>query len=362
MRMMLIDKYLIKQFLLSMIFALITFLAIFIIVDLMEHIDEFIDYDVPLLIILKYYLSFLPQMIRYMTPISVLLAALFVTGKLSDLNEVTALKASGMSLYRYMAPFIVTAIIISLFSIYFGGYVSPMANKVKVSIERNYMDWGTIRSGSNIFFQDSKTRIVTIASYNVISEQANIVSIQDFNQNNFSQMISRIDAKKMKYDSSSASWSLMNGVQRHFTDFSEKSTKFDEIKIDDLNFSPKDIIKKQIKNEEMTLTELAELAEEQLLAGTSPKRVQIEFHSRIAFAFASIITVLFGLPLSTNKRKGGLALQFGINLIITFAYLVFMSISQAFGKNGVMSPILTGWFANIVFFCAAILNIIRAPK
>jgi lipopolysaccharide export system permease protein len=112
----------------------------------------------------------------------------------------------------------------------------------------------------------------------------------------------------------------------------------------------------------MTLTELRQLAKEELEAGNDPTRVEIEFHSRIAFAFASIITVLFGLPISTNKRKGGLALQFGINLLITFTYLVFISISQAFGKNGVMSPVLTGWFANMVFFAAAIINIARTPK
>jgi len=328
----------------------------------MEHIDEFIDFDVPFLVILKYYAVFLPQMIRYMTPISVLLAALSVTGKLSDLNEVTALKSSGMSLYRYMAPFIITTVFISFFSVYFGGFVSPAANKIKVSIERNYMDWGTIKSGNNIFFQDSKTRIVSISSYNVNTEQANIISIQDFNPNIITQMLSRIDAKKMKYNSLSSNWTLIDGVQRHFTNSTEKINNFDEITIDNLHFTPQDIIKKQIKNEEMTLSELHQIAKEELNAGNNPTRVNIEFHSRIAFAFASIITVLFGLPLSTNKRKGGLALQFGINLIITFTYLVFMSISQAFGKNGVMSPILTGWFANIVFFIAAIINIARTPK
>jgi lipopolysaccharide export system permease protein len=224
------------------------------------------------------------------------------------------------------------------------------------------MNFGTIRTGNNIFYQETKTPIVTNASFNVNNKQANIVSIQDFNPNNITEMLSRIDAKKMKYNSESGTWKLINGVQRHFTGLAETQKKFKEIEIDDLHFLPKDVINKQIKNEEMTLTELNNLAKEQLQAGNNPKRVQIEYHSRIAFAFASIITVLFGLPLSTNKRKGGLALQFGINLIITFSYLVFMSISQAFGKNGVMSPMLTGWLANIIFFIAAILNIARAQK
>ena len=360
--MKIVDKYLIKQFLTTILFSLLTFLAIFIVVDLMEHIDEFIDYEVPLPIILKYYLVFLPQMIRYMTPIAVLLAALFVTGKMSDLNELTALKSSGMSLYRYMTPFIFTTLIISILSVYFSGYVAPISNKIKVSIERDYMDWGTIQSGNNVFFQDSKTRIVTLASYNVHTERANIISIQDYNANDITRMVNRIDALRMIFDTSNAAWILSNGIKRTFLDTTQITEKFDEMVLTDLHFSPEDIIKKQIKNEEMTLTELEELAADQLQTGNNPRRAQIEYHSIIAFAFASVITVLFGLPLSSNKRKGGLALQFGINLVITFAYLVFMSISQAFGKNGVMGPILTAWLANGLFFIAAMVNIARAQK
>lgn len=360
--MKIIDKYLIKQFLVTILFSLLTFLAIFIVIDIMEHIDEFIDYEVPYHIILKYYVVFLPQMIRYMTPISVLLAALFVTGKMSDQNELTAMKSSGVSLYRYMAPFVITAFVISLLSVYFGGYIAPLSNKIKVSIEREYMDWGTIQSGNNIFFQDSKTRIVTIASYNVHTERANIISIQDFDPKDITRMLNRIDALKMKYDTTNNSWVLSDVVQRTFNDTSLTIENSAEMVITDLNFTPDEVIKKQLKPEEMTLTELKQLADDQLKTGNNPRRAMIEYHSIIAFAFASLITVLFGLPISSNKRKGGLALQFGINLVITFAYLVFMSISQAFGKNGVMSPILTAWFANIVFFIAAMINVARAQK
>lgn len=360
--MKIIDRYLIKQFLLTILFSLLTFLAIFIIVDLMEHIDEFIDYEVPLDIILKYYVVFLPQMIRYMTPISVLLAALFVTGKMSDLNELTAIKSSGISLYRYMLPFVVTTIIISLFGVYFGGYITPISNKMKVSIERDYMDWGTIQSGHNIFFQDSKTRIVTLASYNVHTERANIISIQEYDLLDITRMLSRIDAQKMRYDTTNHSWIMSNGIKRTFLDTTQITQKFDEMEIKDLHFKPDDIIKKQIKPEEMTLTELLELANDELKTGNDPRRTMIEYHSKIAFAFASLITVLFGLPLSSNKRRGGLALQFGINLVIAFSYMVFMSISLAFGKNGVMGPLLTAWFANVVFFIAALVNIARAQK
>jgi len=88
----------------------------------------------------------------------------------------------------------------------------------------------------------------------------------------------------------------------------------------------------------------------------------IEYHSRIAFAFSSIIVVLFGLPISASRRRGSMAIHFGINLLITFLYLVFMKISQAFGKSGVLNPLITAWFANFIFLAAAIYNIRRVQK
>jgi lipopolysaccharide export system permease protein len=73
-------------------------------------------------------------------------------------------------------------------------------------------------------------------------------------------------------------------------------------------------------------------------SGNDPTNTMIEYHSRFAFSAASLIVILFGLPLSANKRRGGLAVQVGINILIAFIYLVFMKISQAFGKNGAIDP------------------------
>ena len=166
----------------------------------------------------------------------------------------------------------------------------------------------------------------------------------------------------MTFDSTKNSWTLYNGTFRTFNDTSEAMQKFVVKDFSGLNFKPDDIMKKQRKPEEMTLAELSEFAIEQQRTGNDPTSINIEYQSRIAYAFASVVVVLFGLPISTNKRRGGLALQFGINLLITFIYLVFMKISQAFGKNGVLDPFLTSWFSNFIFLAAAIINIKRASK
>ncbi len=358
--MKIIDKYLIRQFLQTLIFGVIAFVLLFVVINLMEQLGSFVDNNVKLPMVLQYYFYYTPEIIRLILPISVLLSCLFVSGKMSTLNELTAIKAGGIGLFRYMLPFLITTFLISMFLVYFSGFIVPEANKKKLYIERTFMGLGSIRNGSNIYFQDSKTRIVTITSYDIEQNQAIDISIQEFDSSNVTRMISRIDASRMSYAPKTKTWNLVGAIKRVFNNGSQNIEKHMTLGINNLNFLPADIINKQRQQEEMTLKELIVYAGDQQQAGNDPTETFIEFHSRIAFAFSPLIVVLFGLPISANKRKGGLALQFGLNLLITFIYLVFMKVSQAFGKNGVLDPVTTAWFANFIFLAAALYNIKRS--
>ncbi|MGQ9643741.1 MAG: LptF/LptG family permease [Ignavibacterium sp.] len=360
MRIKILDRYLIKQFLQTILFGLLAFTLIFVVIDAMENLDDFIDQSVPTLKILHYYFVFSPEIIRLMTPVAVLFAALFTAGKAANLSELTAIKASGVSLFRFMLPFIVTTFLISLFSIYFGGYLVPMANKTKINIEQVYLKKNLSFAESNIYFQDSKTRIISISYFDSDRNRANRISIQDFSPDDYTNMTRRIDAVFLQYDSSKNKWIAENGVERIFYPNKQEAKYFTQLEIDKLNFLPEDLTKKQRKTSEMNLAELRELIDSQLRAGNDPTSTLIEYHSRFAFAATNLIVVLFGLPISANKRKGGLAVQVGINILVTFIYLVFMKISQAFGKNGALDPVLTAWFANIIFLIGAVYNLFRA--
>ncbi len=214
--MKILDKYLIKQFLQTIIFSLVAFTLIFVIINMVENIGGFLDQNVPLLIILHYYAVFSPDIIKLMTPVAVLFAALFTAGKASNLSELTAIKASGVSLYRFMLPFIITTIFISIFSIYFSGYVVPMANKTKENLQREYLNSGSSYFGSNIFFQDTKTRIVSISFFDNNRNEAIRVSIEQFDKKDLIKMVSRIDASSMVFDTLSHDWIAKNGSERTF--------------------------------------------------------------------------------------------------------------------------------------------------
>lgn len=359
MKLKILDRYLIIQFLQTVLFGILAFTIIFIVIDAMENLDDFIDQDVPALKILHYYFVFAPEMIKLMTPVAVLFSALFTAGKAASLSELTAIKASGVSLYRFMTPFLVTTFFITLLSVYFGGFVVPSANKIKINIEQVYLKKNLSFTGSNIYFQDTRTRIVSISYFDDNLDQANRISIQEFDPNELTRMISRTDAARLNYDSTNNTWIAHNGVERKFLS-KQEANYFNSLEINDLNFSPDDLLKKQQKTAEMNLLELQELIDAQRKAGNDPTPTLIEFHSRFAFAVTPLIVVLFGLPISANKRKGGLAAQVGINILVTFIYLVFMKISQAFGKNGALDPLLTAWLANLIFLAGAIYNVWRS--
>jgi len=330
---------------------------IFVVIDMMENLDDFIDNKVPLLKIFYYYMVFSPEIIKLITPISVLFAALFTAGKSANLSELTAIKASGVSMARFMLPFMVTTIFVCMFSIYFSGYVVPKANKTKINIEVNLLRKGVNFNENNIFFQDSRTRIININYFDEVNSTAMRVCIQDFNPANITEMLQRTDCQSMRYDSLKKVWIGNRVIRRTFIGDRQKEDNFDAIRLDSLNFKPSDIAGKQQKPEEMNLTELKHYAEVQQKSGNDPKNIWIEYYSRFAFATSSLVVLLFGLPISANKRKGGMAAQVGLNILVTFIYLVFMKISQAFGKSGSIDPVLTAWMANIVFFFAAFINL-----
>lgn len=357
------DLYIVRQFLVTTLFAIFAIVIIFVIIDLMENLDDFIDGRANALLVAQYYIYFMPEIIKLMIPVAMLLSALFTTGRLSALNEITAMKSSGFSLYRFMLPLLVVAFLVSLFSIYFNGWVVPYTNKQKYALARTYLNkYLSYMSKSNIFIQDTETRIVSIGYFDETRGLATNVTIEDFSDTNLTVIRATYIAKQMQWDAYTESWSLMNGNVRIFNGDQEKYETFTIMNIGRLNFKPDDVKKKQQRPDEMSYEEMKEFIENQKRAGQDVSRWEVDFYSKISFPFASLIVVLFGVPFSSIKRRSGVGVEFGIAVGISFLYMIFLKISQAFGYNGDLNPLFTAWLANLIFLVAGIYVLIRVPK
>jgi lipopolysaccharide export system permease protein len=360
--MTILDRYILKQFLINILFGIVAFICIFFVVDIMENLDDFIDAGASISIIAKFYLYFIPEIVKLMLPVAMLLASLFTTGKLASYNELTAIKSSGVSSYRLMLPFVISALIISSAAIYFNGWVVPYANKNKFHIDRVYMHRHLESvNKDNLFFQDKSNTLMSLGYFDDNTLTASRVSVQIYADTNLSIMTSRYDAPQMQYDSTNTKWILHNVMKRTFFDGKEYVQKYDSLSMK-LNFRPYQILREQQKPDEMNYYEMGEFISAKRRSGYDMSKWLVEYYSKISFPFASFIVVLFGVPFSINKRKTGMSVQFGVSLLICFIYLVFMKVANVFGYNGDLNPMLTAWLANIFFFTAAIINLVRMKQ
>jgi lipopolysaccharide export system permease protein len=362
--MKLLDRYIIRQFLVTALFSLAAVTVIFVVIDAMEKLDNFIDRQASTEVVARYYLYFIPEIIKLITPVAMLLASLFVTARLSTQNELTAMKSSGISLYRLMAPYVIVALLVTGCSIYFNGWIVPVANRAKLSIERQYLgsSGGWHATATDLYIQDSPTRIISLGFYDDARASAQRVSMQEFSDTNLTIITGRTDASGMSWDSTARGWILRNGTQRWFTGGKERMESFATRPAGRLHFTPDDLRKKQEKPDEMDYYTLREFIGNQQRAGQDVNRWLVDFYSKISFPFATVIVVLFGVPFSSVRRRGGVGVQLGISLLICFIYLIFMKVSQVFGYNGDVNPLLTAWMANIIFFVAAVVVMLRVKK
>jgi len=358
-----IDRYIIIQFVKNFLFALLCFILIFILVDLFENLDKFLDNKLTFGAVLNYYLYFIPEIIRLITPIAVLLATLFTAGRMVNFNEIIAVKNAGISLMRFMMPFLAMGLVITILSLYFNNWIVPEANKKKFFIERNYLGKNKNTVGLNkLYFQDSKNQLILIDQFKETDLSANRVSIQLYKPDSLSMLTKRVDAAQMKWDGSK--WILFNVAERNFTPGKEELKSYDSIPVsgieglNKINLVPSQITRKQLKPEEMNYGELEEFIVSMKKGGQNTDRQMVDFYSKISFSFASFIIIIFGISISTgSKRRKGMALQFGISILVSFIYLGFIKISQSFGYNGDLNPLFTAWLANIAFAGFGMINL-----
>lgn len=363
MRVSFIDRYIVKQFVRNLLFALLCFTLIFILVDLFENIDRFIDNKLGFDTISSYYLSFIPEIIKLITPISMLLATLFTIGMLINFNEIVAIKNAGISLTRFMIPFLTIGLIVTAISLYFNNWVVPEANKKKFFIERNLLKRNIEVAGLNkLYFQDSPHHFIFIDQFNDLNLQANKVSILVYNPDTATKLIKRVDAQFMKWTDNR--WVMTNAVERTPNSNDENLKTYPETDpslisgVDKINLKPDQIINKRLKPDELNYSELNSFIDNQIKGGHNINKTLVDFYSKISFPFSSLIVIIFGISISTgSKRRKGLALQFGISILISFVYLGFVKISQTFGYNGDLNPLFTAWLANLVFIIFGGLNL-----
>lgn len=349
-----LDRYVVRQFVTTFLFALLALTMIFVIVDLIDGLEQFLDNKATAEVVVRYYLAFIPEILELITPIALMLSGLFSIGRLSNLNEITAMKSGGVSTSRILVPVLVVSLVVSLGQLYFNGWVVPKAAVEKRDLERRYL--GTSQGVSilsDLAFRESPTLNIGIERYDADARIASGISVEEFGSVTSPRLRWRMDVDRMSWDSARSRWVGRDAVRRTFTADSMEIVQLDSADVP-LSIGHEQIMRLQQSTDEMTFPELAEYLDMLRKGGKQTRVAEIDLAGQWAFPFVNIIVVMITVPFASVRRRGGMAANITAALVIAVSYIAFTKISQAIGANSDYSPVLVAWSANVVFSIVAI--------
>ncbi len=357
-----IDKYIIRKFLGTFFFCLVLIMVIAVVFDFAEKIDNFMEKAAPWrAVIFDYYLNFIPYFATLFAPLFVFIAVIFFTSRMAVNTEIIAILNSGMSFRRMMWPYFLSAMVIAVFIFYLTNFVIPRANLVRMDFEdKYYRSQGRRLNVENIHRQVFKNTYVFMESYSPIYLRGRNFTIEKFDDNG--KLLSKLFAPTVLWDTTTSKWSALNYVIREIHDNQEIITKGTQIDTT-LIINPEDFSRDPGFVGTMTYNELDNYIKLLQMQGSEELKIfLIEKHRRIASPFAVFILTLIGVTLSSRKVRGGIGMNIGIGLALSFSYILFLQFASQFSLKGNLSPILAMWIPNLLYLVIAMILYKLAPK
>lgn len=353
-----LDRYILRKFLGTFFFALALLLTIIIVFDLNEKLDAFLK--APLNeTLFGYFLNFIPYFANQFAPLFTFIAVIFFTSKLAGNNEIVAMLSTGMSFKRLMRPYLIGAFIIAALSFVLAAYIIPPANIKRIEYQDKYVKNKRIDYGANIMLMVAPGEIAHIARYDNISKTGAQFSLESFDS--LKRMTSRLTATTIRWDTL-YSWQVRDYTIRDFKDNREiirSGAVLDTI----IPFEPRDFLIAENDHEKLTSPQLKEYIDRQKSRGVgSIQSFEVEYHRRFAMIAAAFVLTVIGMTLSSRKTKGGMGLNIGIGLVLSFGYILFMTITQTFAVSGLTSPMVAMWIPNVLYLAIAVFLYMRASR
>lgn len=356
-----IDRYIVKKFLLTFFIALILIIGIVIIFDLSEKIDNFVKNEAPLkAIVFDYYVNFIPYFMNMFSPLFVFITVIFLTSRMAANTEIIAILSGGISYHRMMVPYLMSAGLVMLISLGLNLYVIPNANEERVAFEQKYNKARSYNGTRNVHYQVAPGQFVYIESFsnwNKTAYQMTIETIEDH------KLVSKLTAETAAWDSVNACWKLRNYFIRDYTRGLQDRVR-SGVQLDTtIALNIDDFYRNAETMETLPIGELNELIKTQKLRGDANVMLtQIEKTRRYALPFSALILTIIGVSLSSRKKRGGIGWNIGLGIALAFSYILFLRFSEMFVYTNTLPPGIALWLPNVLYAGIAAFLYVRAPK
>ena len=347
MRLKILDRYLIKNFLITYVFVAFVIVLIICMIDYTEKVDDFLDKKAPLrAILIDYYLNLIPYWINYISPLMVFIATVFFTSRIAARTEIIAILSSGISFGRLLLPYMIGASILGALTFVQVGWILPKANKVRNSFEKTYVKQEFYFSGRNVHITIAPNVYAYLESYNTASKTGNKFTMETVKGN---ELLQKFSADKIVWQPKKGKWALQNYTVRTLDSLGEKIKTGAEIDTT-INLSPKDFESDYNLFETFTLPELNNYIDLLKSRGADGLEVYlIEKYIRFTQPFAILILTAIGVIVSARKSRKGVGWQIALGFMLAFIYILFFLLSKGVAEAGTISTLFAVWLPNIIF-------------
>jgi len=357
-----LDRYIIGKFLGTYFFSIALIISIAVVFDINEHIDKYLSKNAPAADIIMFYVNFIPYYANLFSQLFVFISVIFFTTKLAENSEIIAMMSTGVSFKRLMRPYMISAAVICVLTFVMGAYIIPRGNVERVKFENTYRRRYAVTFTSNVQLEVDTGVIAYLSRY-----EDNVKTGYDFTLDKFvnKKLVSHLQAAMIQYDTLSEEpnhWIIKNYTERDLKGMREVITsggRIDSV----INMQPQDLLIQKGQQQTLTNPQLEEYIAHQKQRGfANIQAFEVEYYQRGASSFAAFILTAIGLSLSAKKRKNGMGISLGVGLLLSFAYIMFQTISASFAIKANFPPMLAVWIPNIVFMFIAVYCYRFAPK
>ncbi|MDD9301053.1 MAG: LPS export ABC transporter permease LptG [Desulfobacter sp.] len=333
-------------------------LVLFVFIDYLSRMDNFIQSDITMARGMWYVLLKLPFMFVQLTPASLLLAVIAAFGIMNRNGELTALKSSGISVYFLVTPALLSGLVLACLMFIMGETLIPvsmakanhiryqeMASGPKISQERKDI-W--IKSGKDLvhinFFDPVRQEVAGITATKMG---------KDF------KIASRMDARSGRFEN--GLW-VFEGVIEQVYDLKTDDYIVTTLprKLVELKIEPKDLGRMAQKSNEMSFSELKLYVKKVVAEGYDATTYKVDMNGKLAFPFICVIMALTGA--ATGMRsfvKTNLPIAIAVGVVICFFYWFVYGFSMSLGYAKILPPIVAAWVGNLIFFCLGLIYLIN---
>lgn len=358
-----IDKYILKRYLVTFSVMILMFIPIGIIVDISEKVNKMIENKVPFKEIALYYVDFTIYFANILFPIFLFLSIIWFTSKLANNTEIIAILSSGISFTRFLRPYIIGATFVSIFALLMGFFLVPKASEGFKTFRYMYLignGQNEMRDNSDIYRQISDDDYIYASSFNALSKMAFNFSLEHFSKGDSLEY--KITADRIKWNEKDSSYTLYNYKKRKIgklNDVLEAAEKKDTV----YNFDLEDLTPVVYIAETLSYTELNKFIEKERAKGSKNINTYlVVLYKKYSIPVAAFILTIIAVAVSSMKRRGGMGANLAIGILLAFAFVFLDKIFGVLAEKSAAPPIIAVWIPNFIFGLLAIYLLRNAKR